>query len=88
MSADNNVTPIRPGASAPDPFDDLYDRMQAQLDALHCVVRTMERSDWETDEDLCAALALLRRTYGKLDALHADFATWHTGTSAQKEVQS
>jgi hypothetical protein len=80
MSTDN-VTPIRPAGPVQDRFDDIYDSMQAQLNALRCVLAVLDTAETvDEDEDLAAARGLFHQTFRELDDLHSELAEWHKET--------
>jgi hypothetical protein len=84
----DDVTPIQP--TDPEPsgqFEDIYDRMQDQLEALCCVRTAFDTAAIEADEDLMAARGLLHRTYRELDRLHTELEVWHMRTRADLEAQ-
>jgi hypothetical protein len=70
-------------------FDDLYDRMQAQLNALRCVGSALDTPAIDGDEDLVAARGLFHQTFRELDRLHSEFETWWiNGPGTEGEAQS
>jgi hypothetical protein len=66
-----NVIPLRPVGCR---FDEIYDGMQAELNALRCAIAALQETDWERDECSTAGVLLLVRTFKALDELHAELA--------------